>query len=122
MNAIRVQCLDGDGNTKSYTWNIYFTRIMSEEENQLHAPYIDVQIESETVHKSPFVMPLAAFDESGNKIAAANMTVVCNGETLTYASQSAGGGYYEYNLYLTEGKNNVYIYVIDENGYWAERT
>ena len=121
VNAIRVQCLDGDGNTKSYTWNIYFTRIMSEEENQLHAPYIDVQIESETVHKSPFVMPLAAFDESGNKIAAANMTVVCNGETLTYASQSAGGGYYEYNLYLTEGKNNVYIYVIDENGYWAEK-
>ena len=121
VNAIRVQCLDGDGNTKSYTWNIKFKRVVSEEENQLHAPYIDVQLESETVHTSPFVMPLAAVDESGNKIAAVNMTVVCNGETLTYASQSAGGGYYEYNLYLTEGKNNVYIYVIDENGYWAEK-
>ena len=121
VNSIQVQCLDGDGNTKSYTWKIKFSRVMSEEENRLHAPYIDVQLTSETVHLSPFVMPVAAVDESGNKIAAANMKVVCNGETLTYTSQSAGGGYYEYNLYLTEGKNNVYIYVVDENGYWAEK-
>lgn len=118
-NAIRVTCMDSDGEEKYYTWYIYFRRQADEEENQKKAPVIMASLTNEVVHRNPYVLPVVVYDWQGNTLSPSNFKVYLNGEELNFDSIS--GGAYEYNLYLTEGQNHVLIYAEDNNQYTAKK-
>ena len=114
--AIQVSCVDSDGTVKKYTWYIRYIRNISQEENQKKAPLIQCQLGSETVHYSPYVLPVSAYSWDGNLLhAEKNFVVYLNGVKQEYDSISSP--YYEYDLYLTEGENYVVIQAWDSNQY-----
>lgn len=119
---IKVYCTDSDGKQQYYTWEILYKRVVDPAENQKKAPRIRTQLTNETVHDNPYILPIKVFDWQGNELKPnTNFKVYLNGQYLNFDS-IVPDGTYEYNLYLTEGKNTVYIYAVDNEQYTAEKT
>ena len=121
--SIKVICTDSEGETQWYRWDISYRRIVDPSENSKKAPKFDVKLaDGETVHSSPYILPIQVYSWEGNKLVpGTNYQVYLNGELLDFSGISPDQ-YYEYNLYLTEGANTVYITAEDNEQYTAEKT
>lgn len=123
--TFEARCIDSEGNKLWYKWEITYKRIVPPAEGAKNAPKIDVGLtDGEKVYRNPYPIWVKVEDAAGNWMDnyGSEFFVYLNGQYINFDSISIGDRKYEFNLYLTEGKNELYIFAKDANQYTSEKT
>jgi len=123
MTYIKMYCRNSDGETKSYIWEVKYTRVDNGENpgNDKNNPVIEISIaDGQTVHDNPYTVKLKAWSHDQHTLQISQMKLYLNGQEKLNDSLTPDG-FYEYNLELTEGANQIYVRVEDSEQYVTEK-
>lgn len=113
--SIKVNCKDGNGVSRTYTWLITFQRTETPENKK---PLITVRLSDGEQLKTPtYVVAVSAKDYQGNYLYPSQLQVMLNGQSYSYSGND--GGVYEYNLNLQQGENVLHVTATDNEQYQA---